>query len=229
MSAEPLKIALVEDDLALLNLTATFLSKSGFLIIGKTTSISTGIDFGNLHGLDCLILDIDLGNGLSGLDIAASIRKFNATLPILFFTSHRYLELLNIPPDIFANCEFLIKHELLSSELLMSKIESSIKKSKIPNKQLLKLPLTASKPHNLKISKADYRLLGLIAQGLSNRSIASQRTISLKSCENSISRLARKLKIKHGDENNQRVLLARQFYAISGKLQDRSKSIDIDF
>jgi DNA-binding NarL/FixJ family response regulator len=62
-----------------------------------------------------------------------------------------------------------------------------------------------------KLSDNEYELLGFIAAGLSNREIARRKRIKVKSCENAISRIAKKLNIHQSPTTNQRVLLAKKF------------------
>lgn len=62
-----------------------------------------------------------------------------------------------------------------------------------------------------KLSDIEYELLSFIAEGLSNREIARRKEIKIKSCENAISRLAKKLNIHQSPATNQRVLLAKKF------------------
>ncbi len=63
----------------------------------------------------------------------------------------------------------------------------------------------------LKLSDTEYELLEFIADGLSNREIARRKGIKIKSCENAISRIAKKLNIHQSPTTNQRVLLAKKF------------------
>lgn len=63
----------------------------------------------------------------------------------------------------------------------------------------------------LKLSDMEYELLSFIAEGLSNREIARRKGIKIKSCENAISRIAKKLNIHQSPATNQRVLLAKKF------------------
>jgi DNA-binding NarL/FixJ family response regulator len=55
----------------------------------------------------------------------------------------------------------------------------------------------------------------LISLGKSNSAIAALKFTTVKSTENAISRLAKKLKIPSDDANNQRVLIAREFYKLN--------------
>ena len=50
-----------------------------------------------------------------------------------------------------------------------------------------------------------------------NKNIAKARGITTKSCENAIARLAKKVNIQATENNNQRVLLTRKYFELSGK------------
>jgi DNA-binding NarL/FixJ family response regulator len=80
-----------------------------------------------------------------------------------------------------------------------------------------------SKPDNLHekyykdLTALEIELLTLIAGGHSNKQVAAEKGISLKSCENAIARLAKKLEIPAAEQSNQRVLLTRKYMELSGK------------
>jgi DNA-binding CsgD family transcriptional regulator len=58
-------------------------------------------------------------------------------------------------------------------------------------------------------------MMHMIHLGLSNSQIAKIRGTTIKSAENSIARLAKKLKIPNSSEVSQRVLIARKFSDLS--------------
>lgn len=66
----------------------------------------------------------------------------------------------------------------------------------------------------LKLSPVELELLQFIAEGLSNREIARRKGVKIKSCENAISRVAKKLGIHQSPATNQRVLLANKFTSL---------------
>ena len=57
----------------------------------------------------------------------------------------------------------------------------------------------------------------MVASGVTNKNIAKERGITTKSCENAIARLAKKVNIQATENNNQRVLLTRKYFELSGK------------
>jgi DNA-binding NarL/FixJ family response regulator len=70
----------------------------------------------------------------------------------------------------------------------------------------------------LNLSSGQYELIRLIAEGLSNKEIASRKVVTIKSAENSIARLAKKLKIQDLTANSQRVLIAKKYFELIGKV-----------
>jgi len=75
-------------------------------------------------------------------------------------------------------------------------------------------PTESKKNLSPKLSPAEIALLRYIAEGLSNREIARLKGVKIKSCENAISRVAKKLDIRQSPLTNQRVLLAKEFDAL---------------
>ncbi len=62
-----------------------------------------------------------------------------------------------------------------------------------------------------KLSTVEIELLKYISAGLSNREIARLKGVKVKSCENAISRVAKKLDVRQSPTTNQRVLLVNLF------------------
>lgn len=75
-------ICLVEDEMDLSNLIKTYLEKSGY----EVSQFSKGHDAIDYIGnkVDLWILDIMLGDDLSGYDIIKAIRKTDQTVPVIF-------------------------------------------------------------------------------------------------------------------------------------------------
>lgn len=77
------KICLVEDEKDLNNLLKTYIEKAGYEVI----SFYNGIDAYNFIGqekVDLWILDIMLGDSISGYDLIKKIREYNQNVPVIF-------------------------------------------------------------------------------------------------------------------------------------------------
>lgn len=77
------KICLVEDEKDLNNLLKTYIEKAGYEVV----SFYNGIDAYNFIGqekVDLWILDIMLGDSISGYDLIKKIREYNQNVPVIF-------------------------------------------------------------------------------------------------------------------------------------------------
>lgn len=77
------KICLVEDEKDLNNLLKTYIEKAGYEVI----LFYNGIDAYNFIGqekVDLWILDIMLGDSISGYDLIKKIREYNQNVPVIF-------------------------------------------------------------------------------------------------------------------------------------------------
>ena len=70
----------------------------------------------------------------------------------------------------------------------------------------------------IKLTETQIEILKLVAHGFSNAEIAKVRAVTIKSTENGIARLAKSLKVKNQTSANQRVLLTRYYFELSGKI-----------
>ena len=70
----------------------------------------------------------------------------------------------------------------------------------------------------LELTTGQFELIRLIAEGHSNKEIARKKFVTLKSTENSIARLAKKLDLKDTNTISQRVLIAKRYFQMIGKV-----------
>lgn len=121
MSSFPPRIALVENDLPTNRALARLLRAHGFAVEAFASAELLLARPGN-DVLDCLLLDIDL-DGMSGLDLQATLARQGDTTPIVFITGRDH-------PDARARagrlgCSgFLCKP--VRSEVLVDAIASAI-------------------------------------------------------------------------------------------------------
>ena len=91
-----------------------------------------------------------------------------------------------------------------------------IRSPETPTHDIFRINVESEEKINL--IKSDLALLSYIAHGLSNKEIAQEKGITLKSCENAIARLAKKLEVPFTPETNQRVMLVRAYLRCMGKI-----------
>lgn len=210
-----IKLLLVEDDQIILTMMSKAFEAEGFKLLGATTNVVTAMESFKKNQPDVAILDIDLGAGPTGIDLANKIRKINHRVGIVFCTSYKDIRFIKNESHYYPPHTVLLKK---SDIVNLDKVSNAIHEA-------LELVRDAdeTKPDQLSekfyknLTTLEIELLAMVASGVSNKNIAKERGISTKSCENAIARLAKKLDIPATENNNQRVLLTRKYFELSGK------------
>jgi DNA-binding NarL/FixJ family response regulator len=157
--------------------------------------------------LNAVLLDLHLGAGPTGLDVAKELSKTNPETGIVFLTSFEDPRLLNPKlGELPEGSSYLVKGEISEISTLDDAIASALAKTgKLPSFGSLGL-----------LSDTQVETLQLVAQGLSNAEIAKQRFITEKSVEITISRIAKALGITQEPTKNQRVHIAKVYFRSRG-------------
>ena len=208
------KLLLVENDKILLTMMANALHSKGYGIVGTASTAANGYSYFEKIRPDVAILDIALGPGPSGIDLATKMRVKQPNLAILFCTSYADPRFTKASSRLISRCAYLPKQNVTKLDHLVAQIAEA--------QRLVKFPEEGSKrgevPSELAaLTNGEIELLELISSGFSNKQIAAKKDITIKSCENAIARLAKKLDVPHNTETNQRVLLTRRYITLSGK------------
>ena len=212
--SDQLKLLIVEDDKILLTMMSGALTSEGFNVLAASDAQSAMQYFDKARP-DVVILDIDLGAGPSGIDLANKMRQISGRIAIVFCTSFKDMR--------FIQGDYL-KYPLHTVVLKKADVVNIEKFSNAINEAVeLIRESDESRPDQLHekyykdLTALEIELLTLIAGGHSNKQVAAEKGISLKSCENAIARLAKKLEIPATEQSNQRVLLTRKYLELSGK------------
>jgi len=212
--SDQLKLLIVEDDKILLTMMSHALTAEGFNVLAANDAQSAMQYFDKARP-DVVILDIDLGAGPSGIDLANKMRQISGRIAIVFCTSFKDMR--------FIQGDYL-KYPLHTVVLKKADVVNMEKFSNAINEAVeLIRESDESRPDQLHekyykdLTALEIELLTLIAGGHSNKQVAAEKGISLKSCENAIARLAKKLEIPAAEQSNQRVLLTRKYLELSGK------------
>lgn len=214
------KLLIVEPKKALLTTLAASLHSKNYGIVGTATESVAAIDYFGKVKADVLITEVDLYNGFNGttgIDLAIHLRALFPMLGVVFLTSVTDKNLVSAPPRILDSAYFLPKHKITKMDMIELAIKESIRlirSPETPSHDIFKINSNSEKSHEL--AKNDLLLLSLIANGLSNKEIALRKGVALKSCENAIARLAKKLGIPFRPETNQRVMLVQAYFKYMG-------------
>lgn len=205
------KLLIVEDDnFARATLTGG-LSALGYPIVLATGAANQALASLTDQEADVAVLDLDLGPGPSGLDLATMLRKRKPTIGIIFLTSYSDPRFLASGFDqLPVGARYLTKSTLTNIGVLTNLIN-----------QTFAYPLkTSQKPPKVqpKLSEKQLTILKLLAEGKTTSQIAEKLEISVKAVEGIISRLNQNLGLAELGNENRRVQLVRAYYRLIGKL-----------
>lgn len=160
--------------------------------------------------LDAAILDVHLGAGPTGLDLARSIRRQHATCGFVFLTSFENPKL--IEPDFLGlptGSQYLTKSSVSSVQEIVQAVGLAInrKTTKVADEGLAS-----------ELTTKQLDVLGLISEGLSNAEIARTLGLTEDTVEGTVRRISKRLGIVRHPSQNQRVLMARAYLKAAGGL-----------
>ena len=216
------KLLIVDPEKALLTNLASALNAKRYGIVGTATDPAAAIEYFGRIKPDVLLTEVDLGkgpDGITGVDLAIHLRASFPMLGVVFCTTISDRNLVSAPTRVLESAYFLPKSKITKMDIIELAITESLRLIRSPESPTHDIyQINRESEEKTSMGKADLALLALIAHGLSNKQIAQKKGIALKSCENAIARLAKKLEVPFTPETNQRVMLVREYYKQMGKI-----------
>jgi DNA-binding NarL/FixJ family response regulator len=207
-------VLVVEDDTFTLSMITGVIASSGFTVHGEN-SVAEGFKFAQQTSPAVAIVDLDLGEGPTGIDLALGLRRILPKIGIIILTSYEdpRLHRPNLP-ELPLGARYLVKQHIAEKSALVSSIKNVIEN---PHGKI-----SESEVPQLDFTDVQIETLRLVAQGLSNAEIAKLRVVTEKTVEQTITRLSKQLNIPQSANLNSRVQLARTYFNKTGK------SIDVE-
>ncbi|WP_298122585.1 response regulator [uncultured Aurantimicrobium sp.] len=198
-----------DDDLTRITLSSS-LKAAGADNVYSASTASEALTLAHKHLPTAALLDLHLGAGPTGLDVARQLRAQNSRIGIVILTSYEDPRLLGENPDFIpAGTKYLLKRDISDISVVTQALSSAPSSSKLlsrPNMKLL----------GSKLSENQLMILKLVAEGYSNSEIARRRGVSDKAVEGTLTRLANKLGLEKDSTSNQRVHIARVYFRALG-------------
>ncbi len=219
MPASGVKVLVVEDSQFTRATLCGALRSAHVDVVAETGSAAEAIRLARTCAPDAAMLDLDLGAGPSGVDLAVELRQERPDLGIVILTSYEDPRLTGRNVDhLPSNVVYLVKGELDDAMQLSHALVRSIAAA-AANPAAGESPVPAPSGDVARLTDTQIEVVRLVAQGLSNAEIARQRFISETSVERIIMRAARELGIPTTSSSNRRVLLTRAYLRMSGATQ----------
>jgi DNA-binding NarL/FixJ family response regulator len=205
VAQKTIRVLLVEDDDFTRNVVREMLVASG-IEVEQVASVAQAIE--SLEGFDphVVVTDLDLGHGPDGADLLTKISEERPWIGMVVMTAHASPELaINDASRIPEHAGYIVKSELHSIQNLITLIEESIvmpgnfKGNEVTGEE------------KITVTSTQAEILRLIADGLSNASIAEDRGISLRAAEALVQRTFAALGVNGDPSINARVVAVRMW------------------
>lgn len=207
-----MKLLIVEDDSMMLQALSSGLIANGITEVEVADSASVAMRLFRTFRPDVSLIDIELRQGPTGVDVSHAMRKLDANVGIVFLTSLADPRLVDSRiPELPEGSIYLKKNSVKNLSEVVEALNTSIG----GNSKAIK---ARDDQEFLDLTKAQFEIIRLISEGHSNLEISKIRVTTVKSTENAIARLAKKLGITNSTNASQRVLLARKYTELIGKL-----------
>ena len=204
---------MVEDDPFTRATLGDALAMHGFDIRARVGTAFEAIEAQRLHDPQVALLDLDLGIGASGIDVAIALREKNPKIGIVFLTTYKDPRLINSNiPSLPDGAIFLNKLEMNSTAKIAFQISLAIVKPLAKRS----LPWVRRGPLS-SLSAIQIEILKDVASGLSTSEIARKRGVTEQAIDKSINRISKNLGIPKSADSNLRVQIARAYFKNKGQ------------
>jgi DNA-binding NarL/FixJ family response regulator len=206
------RVLIVEDDQFTRTMLSSALGTVGIAALAATDNAKMAIELVEQLDPEVVLLDLDLGPGANGLDIAVKIRALKPNIGIVFLTSYSDPRFVTEKPiQLPVGARYIQKHELAD----LKQLQLIILQAKF--KPLANLP--HRNKSTVELTDKQLTVLKLVASGLTTNEIAAELNLSERAVEKTLTKLQHQLGITKSAKLNPRVMLIREFLKIAGRKQ----------
>jgi DNA-binding NarL/FixJ family response regulator len=200
-----MRVLLVEDEDFTRTMVGEMLSSSG-ITVRPVASVAEALNVLDEFDPNVVLTDLDLGDGPDGADLLTKVAEERPWTGMVVMTAHASPELaINDASRIPEQAGYIVKSEIHSIQNLISVIQESI---------IMPGNFNGSDSENeekITITTSQAEILRMIADGLSNTSIAEARGITLRAAEALIQRTFVALGVNGDSSINPRVVAVRKW------------------
>lgn len=198
-------VLLVEDDNFTRSTLAAALRGHGIHVSAAVGTAREALAMKDLPAV--AVIDLDLGRGPSGVDVAVALRDRDPSIGLVLLTSYEDPRLVDDQlPLLPRGTRYLRKRDINNVNEVASVILDAAHG-----------PLTMQRHEPLPLTESQLHILRGVAEGLSTAEIARRRGVSDKAVEANITRLCEHFDLPRVSSHNQRVRLTAIYYQLTGQ------------
>ena len=206
------KVLVVEDEPLIRGLIAANLEADGF-VVRVAASSADARKVAEEFDPDIAILDIELGDGPTGVDLALILRRRHPEIALVFLTHIPEPRVVGIDnKSIPRNAAYLVKERMADPGVLKQAIEAAVR-----DRVAKDFRDDKNVEHALaEVSRSQLAVLQMVALGMSNHQIAAERGTTVRAVENLVKRAFEAAGIDSDSTANPRVVAAREYIKVAG-------------
>lgn len=205
------RVLVVEDDSLMGSLMAGALTNEGFDAACATSALDAKKRLKSFDP-DVVLVDIDLGEGPSGIEFIQMVRKTRPDIAAVLLSKHADTESAGYKPsDVPDGVAYLRKSLVHDARALISSIDEAAR----GNSERLRQDRESKGALDL-LTKSQREILHMMALGLSNAEIARRRDVSVSNVEQRVSEIFRAFGISSTGRFVPRVEAIRRYIVVCG-------------
>jgi DNA-binding NarL/FixJ family response regulator len=218
------RVLMVDDDpFTRSNLTSTLQVLGCYVVAADSVSSALRAirNFAPDNMPNVALLDLDLGEGPTGLDLAQKLREEYPEIAIVILSTYVDPRLIGSNlPEIPAGGVYVVKSSVSSPQILGDALDLAVANMGIENKKKIAKPNFVLSD----LSDKQVEMMRMVASGLSNAEIAKRQWMTEAAVEKAITRLSKKMNLTGNKEQNQRVMIASTYHQLTGSVNVRIDS-----
>lgn len=203
------RVLVVDDDPFTRSVLGPALTTRGWTV-ALCASASAAMGEVELHPVDAALIDLDLGPGPDGMDLAVALRRRFPLLPIVILTTYESPQLLDIGHDALP---LGVRYRVKASVESLDDLDAELRTAR-------RHPLDVTVParpavrttRGQRLSDRQLEVMRLVASGHGNAEIAVELGMGEAAVEKAVARLIRQLGLDRDPRRNKRVLVAEAYF-----------------
>jgi DNA-binding NarL/FixJ family response regulator len=207
-----IRVLLVEDHDFTRTTVAASLRSEQCKVVASVPSARDALRAIEEHKVDCAVIDLNLGVGPNGLDLAHRLREEDANIGIVLLTTFKDPRLLvGDERSLPAGTVYLVKDDVRTTTQMREAIDAAVANVKAKGKTP-----EADGPTRLPLTDTQMEILRMVAEGLTNAEIAERRGVTARAVQTAMTRILTIAQIEPDSSVNVRVQLVKYYQSLGG-------------
>jgi len=208
----PQRVLVVDDDEFTRFLLVRALASFGYDNVEPCDGVASALAAAEAARPDVAILDLDLGPGPHGIDLARALRKRIPDLALILLSSFEDPRLLGGVGELPIGAIYLTKRAVGNDEILPRAMDAVLAHPCAEGNARMGAGYAA--PLSLSDNQVD--IMRLVAEGHSNAEIGRRLHLTERGVAKAVSRLVKQLGLDPGSDGNVRVRITQAYFQYAG-------------